>query len=199
MAERDEGFLRRWSRLKQDERNRRPETPAEEAAQEEIAPAAASAVPDAAPGVEAAQPDDPNANLPPIESLDRNSDYTAFLRPGVAPELKRQALGKLWRSDPVFANLDGLLEYGEDFSAPFKNRAAVATLYRVGKGMMESVLRESTPPDAAMSDATAPSEAAPKPIAMESPSPPKADSAVAKSTPRITSDEAEIPEDDHRG
>ncbi len=185
MAERDEGFLRRWSRLKQEERNRKPEAPAEEAAPEETLPVAGSPVPSAEASAEAAEADDPNANLPPIESLDRNSDYTAFLRPGVAPELKKQALGKLWRSDPVFANLDGLLEYGEDYSAPFKNPVAVATLYQVGKGMVASVLHESTPADASLPD-----DAASKLAATEGAEPQKADSAVAKSEPCDAPDEA---------
>src|SRR5690606_25106276 len=74
-------------------------------------------------------------DLPPIESLDKDSDFTAFLREGVPEETKRLALRTLWRSDPVLANLDGLLEYGEDFSAPWKTTGAVATVYRVGKGM----------------------------------------------------------------
>src|SRR3546814_6384088 len=43
--------------------------------------------------------------------------------------------------DPVFANMDGLIEYGEDYSLPFKAHAGkvVATLYRVGEGMPAAV------------------------------------------------------------
>lgn len=176
MADRDEGFLSRWSRLKRDERDQKSAAAAEEKPGEEILPAATAGEPDIAPLAEAK---DPNADLPPIESLDKDSDYTAFLRAGVAPELRKQALGKLWRSDPVFANLDGLLEYGEDFSLPFKNRTAVATLYQVGKGMMESVLNESPPADAASPDETV----AELPAAGNTELAP-ADSAIAKSEPR---------------
>lgn len=159
------------------------ETPPEAAAEAVLTEAAASE-PDVASPVEA---EDPNADLPPIESLDKHSDYTAFLRPGVAPELRNQALAKLWRSDPVFANLDGLLEYGEDFSLPFKNPTAVATLYQVGKGMVEAVLDESPPTDAAAAE-----ETDAKPIAPESTEPAQSDSAIAKSAPGETGETMKV-------
>lgn len=176
MADRDEGFLSRWSRLKQEERDQKSVAAPEESRQDEVLPVSPAAAPDADPPAEV---EDPNADLPPIESLEKDSDYTAFLRPGVAPELRKQALAKLWRSDPVFANLDGLLEYGEDFSLPFKNRAAVATLYQVGKGMMEAVLTESPPAGAA-----SPGEAVAELPAAENTEPAQIDSAIAKNEPR---------------
>ena len=107
------GFFARWSRLKRAERERQPVEPA------------------AAPE----PPAEPAPELPPIDSLTRDSDFTLFLRPGVPEELRKQALRKLWSSDPVFANLDGLVEYGEDFAAPFQFAGAVATVYRVLEGM----------------------------------------------------------------
>ncbi len=56
------------------------------------------------------------ADLPDIETLDADSDFSVFLRDGVPEHLKKLALRKLWASDPVFANLDGLNDYDEDFS-----------------------------------------------------------------------------------
>lgn len=179
MADEDDGFLSRWSRLKAKERDQKSTTAPAEAAPEATPVVATAPMPDTAvvPDVGTAEEAaDPNADLPPIESLDRHSDYTAFLRAGVAPELRKQALRKLWRSDPVFANLDGLLEYGEDYSLPFKNRTAVATLYQVGKGMAESILDESPP--AATAPAAEPR--ATSPIAVSEPRP-AADTADAKS------------------
>jgi hypothetical protein len=136
MAERDEGFLSRWSRLKR----------AEEQARE----ASAELVPEPAGPVEApppavAEPQEAEPDLPPIDSLTKDSDYTVFLRKGVAPELRRDAMRKLWRSDPVFANLDGLLEYGEDFGKQFRTPAVVATIYQVGRGMIRAVADDSPP------------------------------------------------------
>lgn len=127
MAE-DDGFLRRWSRLKRAERRRA----VRQAEPEQPAPAAA---PEAA--------EDPLEDLPPLDSLHKDSDYTAFMRPGVPEELRNQALRRLWSSDPVYANLDGLLEYGEDFAAPFRMAGVVATVYRVLEGMPDPAPPES--------------------------------------------------------
>jgi uncharacterized protein DUF3306 len=117
------GFLTRWSRLKQAER--------EKALRPDPAP----------PGVPTADspepPADPLEDLPALESLTKDSDFRAFMRPGVPETLRNQALRKLWGSDPVYANLDGLLEYGEDFAAPFRMAGVVATVYRVLEGMPE--------------------------------------------------------------
>ncbi len=55
--------------------------------------------------------------LPDIETLDRDSDYRPFLKRTVAPALRRGALRKLWRSDPLFGRLDGLNDYDEDFAS----------------------------------------------------------------------------------
>lgn len=154
MADREEGFLGRWSRLKQADRKNAPET-------EPVA--AAAALPEAAAAVD--EPADSGSTapavpeLPPVESLDRDSDFTAFLQPGVPPELRSSALRKLWRSDPLLANLDGLLEYGDDFTLPWKNsKGVVATAYRVGKGMVESLTAESREDAVTIADAAAESE-----------------------------------------
>jgi hypothetical protein len=104
----------------------RPEPPGD--------PALASA-PVGAAGDQGAGPGQPAPELPPIDSLERDSDYTVFLQPGVDKAMQRLALRKLWGTDPVLANLDGLLEYGDDFGAPFRASEAVATLYRVGQGI----------------------------------------------------------------
>jgi hypothetical protein len=80
-----------------------------------------------------AEPDE----LPDIASLDKDSDFSAFLRQGVPEELRRRALRVLWRSDPVLANLDGLNDYDEDFTIVHTVAEAVRTAYKVGKGYLE--------------------------------------------------------------
>ena len=117
------GFLARWSRLKQAERDK--------ALRHD--PAAPAPVPADSPD----PPADPLEDLPALETLTKDSDFRAFMRPGVPEELRNQALRKLWGSDPVYANLDGLLEYGEDFAAPFRMAGVVATVYRVLDGTPE--------------------------------------------------------------
>lgn len=56
------------------------------------------------------------AGLPAPEDLNADSDYTGFLAQGVPEALTKAALRKLWLSNPLFANLDGLNDYDEDFN-----------------------------------------------------------------------------------
>jgi len=96
---RDEDFLQRWSRRKA------------EAAQ---APAQVdSSTPEDASQPEAYQPTD--ADMPPLESLDGDSDYSGFLSPKVSEELRRLALRKLFHS-AKFNVTDGLNDYADDYS-----------------------------------------------------------------------------------
>jgi len=75
------------------------------------------------------------AELPPIESLTKDSDFTPFLADKVPEFIRRRALSVLWRSDPVLANLDGLNDYDENFRIiDTLIDAAKDTIYRVGKG-----------------------------------------------------------------
>ncbi len=55
-------------------------------------------------------------DLPSPETLHAGSDFSRFMGEDVPEILKRAALRRLWASDPVFANLDGLNDYDEDFS-----------------------------------------------------------------------------------
>ena len=66
--------------------------------------------------IEAAKVDhQETSHLPSIESLTGDSDFTPFLKKGVPTLLKRAALRKLWSTDPVLANLDGLNDYDDNF------------------------------------------------------------------------------------
>jgi len=140
----DESFLSRWSRLK------RKEADAPQPAPEPAAPPLAVADPaiiepagtdPAAPpadGAEAAE-DEALKDLPPVESLTAESDFTPFMRAGVPEDLHRQALRKLWTSDPVYANDDGLKDYAGDYTGLFSGSGVVKTAYRVGKGFLDAV------------------------------------------------------------
>jgi len=66
------------------------------------------------PGSQAFDP----ASLPSIESIGANTDVTAFLRPGVPPDLTRAALRRAWSSDPTIRDFVGLVESGWDFNDP---------------------------------------------------------------------------------
>ena len=133
MADSDDGFLSRWSRRKSQTRNE------SEQATETPEGDQAAALQQGGP-VEAVDPEreaEIVAKLPDIDSLDESSDFTQFLQEGVPEALRRKALRKLWRLNPVFANLDGLNDYDEDFTDAATVVEGLKTMYQVGKGMME--------------------------------------------------------------
>lgn len=88
-AEGGESFVARWSRRKHQARAapQSPEAPLPDVADTEPT-AAAVAVPERVLT---------DADMPPIESLNADSDYKPFLSPGVSEELRRLALRKLFR------------------------------------------------------------------------------------------------------
>ncbi len=109
-----EGFLSRWSQRKAMARDgiELPDEP--EIAQESPAESADAPLPaDEATAGDAVE----SPELPPLESLDENSDYSAFLGKDVAPDLRQKALRKLFQS-PKFNVRDGLDDYDLDFSNP---------------------------------------------------------------------------------
>jgi Protein of unknown function (DUF3306) len=155
----DEGFLRRWSRRKAEAR-RAPATAIEDpSVAAEAAPAPREQA--AEPAKSASVPIDPK-DLPDIESLDASSDFTVFMRPGVPEHLRTLALRKLWRSDPIFNELDGLVEYGEDYSIASWPKGAIRTAYEVGRGFLERISEGAERPDQAP-PATPPEQPAAEP------------------------------------
>jgi len=125
----DERFLSRWSRLK-----RRPETP-ERPVEPPATPAPAAARDVPAGSQEPEEPQEVPA-LPEPESLTHDADWTVFLRKDAPVDLQRRALRRLWRMDPVYANLDGLVDYDDDFHDPKFTTGVVKTLFQVGRGMV---------------------------------------------------------------
>ena len=57
----------------------------------------------------------------------------------VPDRIRRRALRRLWLSNPALANLDGLLDYGEDFTDSATVVENIQTAYQVGKGMLKHV------------------------------------------------------------
>lgn len=63
--------------------------------------------------VEESQPSD--EDMPPVDSLNEESDYSGFLSPKVSEQLRQLALRKLFHST-AFNVCDGLDDYAEDFT-----------------------------------------------------------------------------------
>ncbi len=127
MAERDQGadrgagVLARWSRRKRAQRERaqreRDGAASLDDPRADEAPAIERAPTGPEPGVEASGAEGAVRveDLPDIESLTYESDFTVFLAKGVPKALRSRALKKLWRSDPILANLDGLNDHDLDY------------------------------------------------------------------------------------
>lgn len=134
----EEGFLQRWSRRK-----------AEAAAQEDE-PALADGA-DAAEagegldGADAGQEEDAELDdaallekhgLQDPETMSAGDDFSGFMKSGVPDRLRNRALRKLWLSNPTLANLDELVDYGEDFTDAATVVENLQTLYKVGRGLL---------------------------------------------------------------
>ncbi len=119
---RDESFLGRWSRRKVEARTEpAPAAPPPPAVADGSVPAEREA--NAAP----AEP------LPELDTLrGLQSDYDAFMRPGVDDGTRRAALKKLF-SDPHFNQMDGLDVYVDDYGKFEPMSAAVAASLAVNK------------------------------------------------------------------
>lgn len=116
----DEPFVSRWSRRKHAAREReqqaahddRPETAAEQPREGSAGPEAGEPV----PGDGRDDADLPtDADMPPLESLDADSDYSGFMSPRVSESLRRMALRKLFGA-PAFNVRDGLDDYDVDYT-----------------------------------------------------------------------------------
>jgi hypothetical protein len=124
-APEEEPFLQRWLR-------RKSEAASGEAPSEEPPEAAASGDPTDGEGappdetsVAPSAPDAPveaeeerpitDADLPDLDELDENSDYSMFMASGVSADKRRMALRKLFQS-PKFNVIDGLDDYCEDYT-----------------------------------------------------------------------------------
>ncbi|MDX1576289.1 MAG: DUF3306 domain-containing protein, partial [Kiloniellales bacterium] len=200
MADRETSFLTRWSRRKRDP-DREPDPTA--------APDKVDQGPDRVPAPrddadieEAAGDPEVIAKLPDIESLDETSDFAPFMAEGVPEILRRRALRKLWRLNPVFANLDGLNDYDEDFTDAATVLSELKTAYKVGKGMFDKEATEETAADTAggtaaetsgASGAPEPEPAEPQPAESLEDGPALADVDADPSPQRTATDDTDQP------
>jgi len=91
----------------------------------------------------AEEADSGETELPEIDDLHEDSDYTPFMSDKVSDAVRNMALRKLWRTNAVFANLDGLLDYGEDFTDAATVVANMQSVYKVGRGMVDYEAEEA--------------------------------------------------------
>lgn len=78
-------------------------------------------------------------DLPDPDLLKMGDDFSAFMAKAVPDRIRRRALRMLWRSNPVLANVDMLVDYGEDFTDSAMVVENMQTAYQVGKGMLKHI------------------------------------------------------------
>lgn len=125
----------------------------------------------------AEKPDDEvlaELDLPDPDAMRQGDDFSAFMAEAVPERLRRRALRKLWISNPVLANLDSLVDYGEDFTDAATVVENLQTAYRVGKGMLRRIEEEDGETAAEAGDEETPpaeaehgADAAPEPAIAE--------------------------------
>lgn len=153
MSNPDESLLVRWSRRKGEARQSvaaepvavAPTPAAPEAETEADAngqTAALSREDEASAGDQTGEPEIRVEDLPDIETLTYDSDFSVFMRKGVPELIKQQALRKLWGTDPILANLDGLNDY-DPLSMTFliqDMEGPVEPIAEVGRGMRDKIM-----------------------------------------------------------
>ncbi len=71
-----------------------------------------------------------------FEQLDYSSNYERFMVKGVPEAIQRKALRKLWASNPLLANIDGLNDYDDDFTDAALAVDVIKSAYQVGRGYL---------------------------------------------------------------
>ena len=170
----DSGFLSRWSRRKVQARQgvtlgepvaAPPETPAAAPAPTSVPPTVATAVaPEPASDAVMAASDAQSKPVPPtladVAALTRESDFSRFVAPGVAGDVKNAALKKLF-GDPQFNVMDGLDVYIDDYTKP--DPLPLASIRKMAQAAFLGLV-EATPPPAPEAAQTSP---APAPMSAE--------------------------------
>ena len=123
-----DSFASRWSRRKQAVKDEElAEEPVVEDEQEEEPPEQTEAEVLA------------EFNLKDPDEMQAGDDFSAFMNSAIPQRLRNRALRKLWLSNPALANLDELLDYGEDFTNKGGVVEDIVTAYKVGKGFVDKL------------------------------------------------------------
>lgn len=143
MSDPDDTPLARWSR-----RKLRASAAPDAAPAETVGEPAAEAGPELPEGETEADALE-RLGLPDPDTLKMGDDFSVFMARAVPEVLRRRALRRLWLSNPVLANLDGLNDYDDDFTDSGLDGGVLRTAYRAGKGYLRQITEERSDGDAA--------------------------------------------------
>ena len=150
-AREGESVLSRWSRRKLEARQPQAD-PGQKPTEETPAKTPVSAGEAGEASVEAEKPVLTDADMPDVDSLDENSDYSQFMSSGVSDKLRNLALRKLFHT-PSFNIRDGLDEYDDDFTSFEKLGDIVTSDMKHRIEMEQQKLREKLAEEQAADDA----------------------------------------------
>ena len=157
----DQNFMTRWSRRKADVREQ--DEVARSTKDEEANSVATVQGQQEGTGedfVDGDEPDGSELTEEDVEKLTAGDDFTSFMKAAVPAQIRRMALKKLWTLDPAYNLVDGLVEYGEDYSQLHVNVGKIQSAYQVGKGyVLDEEDGEAAEPDE--SDVVAENSSAP--------------------------------------
>ena len=131
MAQEKEGFLGRWSRLKQEDRKEEKNPPQT---------------------VESAPP-----SLPPADQLTPESDFTGFMHPKVGDAVRRVALKKLF-NDPHFNTPDPFEPFSGDWNVGEPISEELLATLNQAKQHLFSEEQKKEPPEEAKQEIAKPDE-----------------------------------------
>jgi len=94
-------------------------------------------------------------DLPDPDTLGAGDDFRTFMAKAVPERLRQKALRRLWLSNPTLANVDGLVDYGQDFTDAAMVIPDMRTVYKVGQGMIERFTSDDTAEGSVLADGPA--------------------------------------------
>ena len=149
----EEGFLRRWARLKA-----QPEPAPADAPQAQVAAPQPALQPVQQPlAAPAGATERPAPTLEDVALLTPESDYAAFVAGGVDPAVRRLALKKLF-ADPNFAVMDGLDIYISDYTTASPLTDAMLASLKHAPNVLDRLFGKNDEPDEAAGDDTPPDD-----------------------------------------
>jgi len=98
-------------------------------------------------------------DLPDPETIEDEAGLDRFFQGDMPERLRRMALRRVWRLNPLFRFADEMVEYGEDYTDAATVVDGLQTAYQVGKGYLQKAkdkLDEMSGDDALDGDAAAP-------------------------------------------
>ncbi len=132
----EETFLKRWSRRKStEEDNPKAKNSADAILEKELSTKEKLEKTEAQEAEEKEMAENREAaEAIDLETLTYDSDFAPFMKKGVPEVLKNLAMRKLWTSNPILANVDGLNDYDENFADPALN--VFKSDWKVGRGFL---------------------------------------------------------------